>query len=85
MTPGEAIALLQRLRQLEAHAFWRLDRSITDLPQQTAGRLQGYRRITDAVLLAAAMQRGGTLATLDSGPARLVGARQRHSVCVIPV
>ncbi|MDE0009410.1 MAG: PIN domain-containing protein [Gammaproteobacteria bacterium] len=85
VTPADAIALLHRLRQVDSHAFWPLDRSITDLPQQIAGRLQGYRQITDAVLLAAAMQRGGTLATLDSGLARLAGARQRHAVCVIPV
>jgi len=85
VTPGEAIALLRRLRQLESHAFWPLDRSLTDLPQQLAGRLQGYRQITDAVLLAAAMQRGATLATLDSGLARLVDAPQRRVVQVIPV
>ena len=85
VTPGEAIALLHRLRQLESHAFWPLDRSVTDLPQQIAARLQGYRQITDAVLLAAAMQRGGTLATLDSGLARLAGARHRRTVQVIPV
>ncbi|MDE0207198.1 MAG: PIN domain-containing protein [Candidatus Tectomicrobia bacterium] len=85
VTPGEAIALLHRLRQLESHAFWPLDRSITDLPKQIVGRIQGYRQITDAVLLAAAMQRGGTLATLDSGLARLADARQHRAVQVIPV
>ena len=84
-TPGEAIALLRRLRQLESHAFWPLDRSVADLPQQIVSRLQGYRQITDAVLLAAAIQRGGTLATLDSGLARLVEEGNRHSVRVIPV
>ena len=84
-TPSEAIALLQKFRQLESHAFWPLDRSVADLPQQIVSRLQGYRQITDAVLLAAAIQRGGTLATLDSGLARLVDERERHSVRVIPV
>ena len=62
-----------------------LDRSITNLPQQSLSRLQGYRQMTDAVLLAATIQRGGTLATLDSGLARLVDERQRHSLRVIPV
>jgi len=84
-TPGEAIALLQRLRQLKSHTFWPLDRSIAELPQQIVSRLQGYRQITDAVLLAAAIQRGGALATLDSGLARLVDERERHSVQLIPV
>ena len=85
VTLAEAIALLHRLRQLESHTFWSLDRSLTDLPQQIVNRLQGYRQITDAVLLAAAIQRRGTLVTLDSGLARLVDERGRHSVRVIPV
>lgn len=85
VTPGEAIALLQRLRQLASHSFWPLERSIVDLPRPIVSRLQGYRQITDAVLLAAAIQRGGVLATLDSGLARLAGERERHSVRVIPV
>ena len=85
VTPGEAIALLQRLRGLESHSFWPLDRSIADLPREIVSRLQGYRQITDAVLLAAAIQRGGTLATLDSGLAQLVDERERDSVRVIPV
>ena len=85
VTHSEAIALLQRLRRLESHSFWPLDRSVADLPREIVSRLQGYRQITDAVLLAAAIQRGGTLATLDSGLARLVDERERDSVRVIPV
>ena len=85
VTPCEAIALLQRLTRLESHSFWPLDRSIADLPRELVSRLQGYRQITDAVLLAVAIQRGGTLATLDSGLARLVDESQRASVRVIPV
>ena len=85
VTPSEAIAVLQRLKRLESHSFWPLDRSIVALPREIVARLQGYRQITDAVLLAAAIQRGGTLTTLDGGLARLVGEGERDSVCVIPV
>ena len=85
VTPGEAIAVLQRLRLLESHSFWSLDRSIIDLPREVVTRLQGYRQITDAVLLATAMQRGGRLATLDGGLPRLVTENECDSVCVIPV
>ena len=85
VTPGDAITLLRRLTRLESHSFWPLDRSLVDLPAEILVRIQGYRQITDAVLLAAAMQRGGELATLDTGLAQLVAAPGRRSVCVIPV
>ena len=85
VTPSDAIDLLIRLRQLESHTFWPLDRSVTTLPEDILARIQGYRQITDAVLLAAAIQRGGQLATLDGGLERLVPENRRRSVCVLPV
>ena len=85
VTPSDAIDLLIRLRQLESHTFWPLDRSVTTLPEDILARIQGYRQITDAVLLAAAIQRGGQLATLDGGLERLVPENRRCSVCVLPV
>ena len=85
VTPSDAIALLRRLRCLELHTFWSLNRSMVELPQEILTRIQGYRQITDAMLLAAAMQRGGELATFDAGLAHLVAEKGRRFVCVIPV
>ena len=85
VTPGDAIALLQKLKRVESHQFWALDRSVVDLPDEILVRIQGYRQITDAVLLAAAMQHGGELATFDTGLAQLAGTSGRSLVCVIPV
>ena len=85
VTPADAISLLGELRRLGAHAFWALDHSLTDLPEGIAARLRGYRQITDAVLLAAAMRHGGQLATLDGGLANLVGESERAALRVIPV
>ncbi len=85
VTPLDAITVLERLTTLGSHTFWPLDQPIIHLPEQVRSRLQGYRQITDAVLLAAAMQRGGQLATLDSGLAGLAAEGARSSVCVIPV
>ncbi len=82
---AEAIKLLGRLRRLESHVFWRLDRSITELPEGIFARIQGYRRITDAVLLALAAQHDGQLATLDAGLTHLVAANERRSLHAIPV
>lgn len=85
VTPQTAIALLGALRGLGAHSFWPLDRSLTDLPDTVVARIQGYRQITDAVLLAAAIQRGGQLATFDNGLAQLLTASERPSLCTVPV
>ncbi len=85
ITPLDAIALLERLTRLGSHAFWPLDWSIAELPEAIANRLQGYRQVTDAMLLATAIRRGGRLATLDSGIEGLVSADERPFLCVIPV
>ena len=85
VAPREAIALLRKLRRLDAHSFWPLERSMVELPNEILARLQGYRQVTDAVLLAAAMRRGGELATFDTGLASLVTATGRPSICLIPI
>ena len=85
VTPLDAIGVLEQLTQLEAHVFWPLDQSILQLPEAIGVRLQGYRQITDAVLLATAMQRNGQLATLDGGLEGLVAERERPFLWVIPV
>ena len=85
VTPLDAIGVLEKLTRLESHAFWPLDQSIVHLPQSIGVRLQGYRQITDAVLLAAAMQRSGQLATLDKGMEGLVQESERATLFVIPV
>ena len=76
---------MERLTRLGAHTFWPLDRSILHLPESIGARLQGYRQVTDAVLLAAAMQREGQLATLDAGIEGLVTKSERSYLYVIPV
>lgn len=85
VTVLDAIALLGRLRRLESHAFWALDHSITALPPGILSRIQGYRQITDAVLLGLAAQRGGRLATFDTGMADLLADPERDWVETIPV
>lgn len=85
VTPADAIALLGELRRRGTHEFWPLDRSLVELPEAVTARLQGYRQVTDAVLVAAAMQYGGQLATLDTGLAQLISPNERRALCLIPV
>ena len=84
-TPLDAIALLRALMRRGSHAFWSHDRSITSIPEEIRLRIQGYRQITDAILLALAMQHGGRLATLDTGLKSLLPADRQQPVYVIPV
>lgn len=85
ITPLDAIGVLERLTQLGSHTFWPLDQSILHLPESIGSRLQGYRQVTDAVLLATAMHRNGQLATLDAGIEGLVAENERAYLCVVPV
>ena len=85
VTVFDAIALLGRLRRLESHAFWAMKHSVTALPPGILSRIQGYRQITDAVLLGLAAQRGGRLATFDTGMADLLAEAERDWVETIPV
>ena len=85
VTPADAIALLRKLRRVDLHRFWALDRSMVELPDEILDRIQGYRQITDAVLLATAMRHGGELATFDTGLAELAGTSGSRAVRVIPV
>ena len=85
VTPLDAIDVLESLARLGAHAFWPVDQPVMQLPVSVSSRLQGYRQITDAILLMTAMQRGGQLATLDSGMEGLLSEDDRSSLCVIPV
>lgn len=85
VTPLDAIGVLGKITQLGSHAFWPMDRSLLDLPEAIGPRIQGYRQITDALLLATAMQRDGRLATLDGGLAGLVPAEANRFLYVIPV
>ena len=85
VTVFDAMAVLNGLTQLGNHVFWPLDQSILHLPKSIGARLQGYRQVTDAVLLAAAMQRDGELATLDGGMESLVSEEERANLCVVPL
>jgi len=71
VTPGEALALLDRIAKLPGHGFWP-----DDLPAVEAFGglpiLATHRQVTDRYLLALAGAHDGVLATLDRGIAALV-------------
>lgn len=76
-TPREAIALLEDLVALPGHVFW------PDAVSFAAGRnlavhaLAGHRQVTDAHLVALALDHGGRVASFDRGVRELVPAPHR--------
>jgi uncharacterized protein len=70
--PHEAIALLRRLRAVAGHTFWSDDVSAAHEGPGPFERVVGYRQVTDAHLLALAIQRGGRLATFDQAVTSLI-------------
>jgi hypothetical protein len=82
VAPGEAIALLQRMRNVADHEFL-----VDDLPLvigDDAGSwgIASYRQVTDAHLVAVARRYGARLATLDRGIVPLAGGQD---VVLVPL
>lgn len=80
ISPTEAIDLLSRARDNDAHAFWPCDVSLLDARVVDRLRLHGSRQVTDAYLLALATAHGGRFVTFDrSVPvASVTDARDEH-------
>ena len=83
-TVADATARLRSFTESGNHHFWPDSVSVRDTRRMDPGKLSGHRQITDAYLLALAVENGGRLATFDSslpldavrdarpgGPARL--------------
>ena len=73
VTPSEAVALLERMREVPGHLFLADDVQLVVGEHLAAERVSTYRQVTDAHLLALARRRGGRLATLDRGIPALAG------------
>lgn len=85
VTPLEALALLKEIVNLPGHQFWPDQLSLSDRATCADFALGGHRQLTDAYLLALAMNRGGKLATLDRGVLALAkpGSRAAQAVTVL--
>ena len=79
------VEIVQRLRAATAHSshnFWPDSLSLLDEDLFDATRIHGPRQLTDAYLLALAVENGGCLVTFDSAipVAAVTGAKPRHLV-----
>jgi toxin-antitoxin system PIN domain toxin len=67
LLPTEAAALLAENLSHPGHEFWTERLQVPAAIKGMEARLQGYRQLTDAYLLALANRRKGVLATFDRG------------------
>ena len=67
LSPTEAVALLAANLTHPGHEFWTESLQVPTAIKEIEARLQGYRQLTDAYLLALANRRKGVLATFDRG------------------
>lgn len=67
LSPAEAVALLGGNLAHPGHEFWTEGLQLPAAVKGLDERLQGYKQLTDAYLLALAHRRKGVLATFDRG------------------
>jgi toxin-antitoxin system PIN domain toxin len=84
LAPADALGLLQRNLGHPAHEFWPDELGLAQAVGSLAGRLQGYRQLTDVYLLGLARKRRGTLASFDGGLRGLAGGGREAGLEVVP-
>jgi len=84
LSPAEAVELLSQNVQHARHEFWTEDLQVPEAVKGMEPRLQGYRQLTDAYLLALANRRKGVLTTFDRGLRTLAGERLGYALEVVP-
>lgn len=80
VTPSHAIDLLSRATQTSHHEFWPCTASILDVDVIDRSRLHSSKQVTDAYLLALAVENGGRFVTFDRSIVLSVvpDARKQH-------
>ncbi len=80
--PAQAIERLSRATASEHHAFWSCEVSLLDESIIDRSRIHGPRQVTDAYLLALAVNNGGRFVTFDQTVPRdaVASARAGHLV-----
>lgn len=84
LSPVEALALLGENLAHPAHEFWGDSGQVPVAVKGLVARLQGYRQLTDAYLLALAHRRKGVFATFDRGVRTLAGDALLGSLELVP-
>ena len=84
LSPAEAAALLAENLSHPGHEFWSEGLQVPAAIKGMEARLQGYRQLTDAYLLALASRRKGVLATFDRGLRTLAEEQFASALEIVP-
>ena len=83
VSAATAIQIVDVVTRHSGHEFWPLDHKMMSGLRALAGRLQGHKQWTDAVLLWHATDRGGVLVTFDSGVKELAAREHGGRVLML--
>ena len=84
LSPVEALALLAENIAHPRHEFWTDSLQLPTAVKGMEARLQGFKQLTDAYLLAVAHRQRGVLATFDRGLRTLAGDALLGSLEIVP-
>ena len=84
LSPTDAAALLAENLTHPGHEFWTEGLQVPTAIRGMETRLQGYRQLTDAYLLALANRREGVLATFDRGLPALANGMFDSALEIVP-
>jgi len=84
LSAGEAVALLGQNLTHAGHDSWPDSLHVPEAMKPVESRLQGYRQLTDAYLLALARRHKGAVATFDRGLRTLEGDPPGGFVEIVP-
>lgn len=83
ITFEDAAEMLSSLERHPGYHFWPIADTWNKLTAPFAGRIFGYKQVTDAILLGLAIQRKGMVVTMDSAFRQLAGPDYAGNVRVL--
>jgi toxin-antitoxin system PIN domain toxin len=84
---AEAVTMLRRHTESARHCFWPDSLTLAELDQRLGSRIKGPSQITDAYLLALAMQHQGRMVSFDYRMEALAppGSTEREALLILRV
>jgi len=83
ITFDDAAEMLASLERHPGYHFWPIAETWSNLTAPFAGRIFGYKQVTDALLLGLAVRKKGIVVTMDTGFRQLAGPDYASNVLVL--